>query len=185
MKLCSFLAVLAILAGCHRGTADLAEPSGLLVVLVRHAETEPDGTRDPGLSASGRERAGALAQRLGRARVRAVYATEYRRTQETAAPTAAQAGLDVRVVPYGTGPLDAYAARLADEVRGLLSDGSLRAGNVVLVVGHSNTTPALAEAFLGQSVPPIAEDEYDRVITLVLRADGTASLAPDTLNDRP
>ena len=138
----------------------------LTVVLVRHAEVTPDGTRDPGLSDAGRQRAAALAADLDG--LVAAYATEYRRTQETATPAAQAAELDVTVVPFGAGPLEAYTAALADRVRA-------HTGGTVLVVGHSNTIPALAEALTGEPVAPIAEDEFDRVIRVVLgpdRADG-------------
>lgn len=177
-------ACLAVLTGCHAGIGHASESEGLLVVLVRHAETAADGTRDPGLSERGRNRAADLARRLAPLRVRAVYASELRRAQETAAPTARQEGTDVRIVPYGAGPLRTYVERLEAEVRRSLADGRLQAGDAVLVVGHSNTTPALAEALLGHRVPPIAEDEYDRIIGILLRPDGTATLAPRTLARR-
>lgn len=159
-----------------------ADPPGLVVVLVRHAETAPDGTRDPGLSAAGHERAEGLAGGLADARIQAVYATEYRRTRETAAPTARAHGGDVVVVPYGAGPLDGYVARLAAAVRGHLGDAEA-AGGTVLVVGHSNTTPALAGALLGYPVPPTGEDAYDREIRVRLRPDGSAALVSDVRTD--
>lgn len=145
------------------------------MVLVRHAETAPDGSRDPGLSAEGHERARRLSALVGDGELRAVYATEYRRTQETAAPVAEGAGVDVTVVPYGAGPLDGYAAAVAALVRQDLADDP---GGVVLVVGHSNTVPALAEALAGQPVAPIGEAEYDRVVRVRLRSGG-ASLEAD------
>ena len=45
---------------CVLGSCLVAEPD--LVLLVRHAETEADGTRDPALSEAGRIRALRLAE---------------------------------------------------------------------------------------------------------------------------
>ena len=160
-------------AGCRSAAPPAPEPGpeAVAVWLVRHAETAPDGTRDPGLSDAGRRRAEAYAARFANARVRAVYATEYRRTQETAAPLARQEGLDVTVVPYGSGPLDVYTQGLVERVRARLDAPDYDDSEGVVVVGHSNTIPALAEALLGAPVPPIAEDEYDRNIGILVFRD--------------
>ena len=172
----ALVAVALAVSACRSAAAPASPTAGsVLVVLVRHAEAEPDGTRDPGLSAAGRRRADDLALSVYQAGLEAVYATEYRRTQETARAVAARAGLDVTVVPYGSGPVEAYAERLAAEIRARIGRSS--GAHAVLVVGHSNTTPALAQALLGSAVPPIAEDEYGRTITIVLTPEG-AHLAP-------
>ena len=166
------LAACLLVLGACRSAAPPPAPS-LQVVIVRHAETAPDGTRDPSLSDAGRERAAALASRLAPERVVAVYATEYRRTQETARAIADAAGLDVTVEPVG-GSVDAFIDRLADRVRGHVAAD----GGTVVVVGHSNTVPALAEALAGEPVAPIAEDEYDRVVGVTLTATGGRLTAP-------
>lgn len=181
LTLCA--ALLVALAGCRSAaptmSSDVADgPDAVTVFLVRHAETAPDGTRDPGLSDAGRQRAEALAETLRHDRVRAVYATEYRRTQETAAPIARREGVEVTVVPYGSGPLDAYVARLADQIRARLDAPDFEPAEGVVVVGHSNTIPALAEALTGTPVPPIAEDEYSRRIRLLVFRDRAVPL-PD------
>ena len=149
------LALLLALGACRT----VPPPALARVVLVRHAETAPDGTRDPGLSAAGRRRADALAARLDG--LVAVFASEYRRTQETAAPAAEAAGLAVTVEPFGGEPMEASVARLAAAVR-----AAAVPGGTVLVVGHSNTVPAVAEALGAGPVAPIAEDEYDREVTV-------------------
>lgn len=159
LRLPSFLVLLIALGACQ--TAELP-PAPSRVVLVRHAEKADDGTRDPALTEAGRRRAEGLAADLEA--VAAVFATEYRRTQETAAPTAEAFGLDVTVVPVGTEGLEAFVDRLAGRVRAALE--AAPPGSTVLVVGHSNTTPAVAEALGAGPVPPISEDEYDRVITV-------------------
>jgi hypothetical protein len=58
--------------------------------IVRHAEKAPasPGDEDPPLSTSGVARAQELAHLLRSVDLRAIYVTPYRRTRETAAPTA-------------------------------------------------------------------------------------------------
>ena len=137
-----------------------------VVVFVRHAEKADDDPRDPSLSEAGLARAGALARTLDGAGLDAAYATEFRRTQQTAAPAARAAGLEVRVRPAaGTDPAR-YGAALREEVR------ALPAGSTVLVVGHSNTIPALVQAVSGQPAAEMPETEYDRYTVVVLADDG-------------
>ncbi len=133
-----------------------------VVVFVRHAEKDPGGGRDPALSEAGVARAQALARTLDGAGLDAAFATEFRRTRQTAAPAARAAGIEVQVRPAaGTDPA-AYGAALRDEIR------ALPAGSTVLVVGHSNTIPALVQVFSGQSAADMPETEYDRYTVVVL-----------------
>src|SRR5438094_8272600 len=59
-----------------------------IVVIVRHAEKATDGGRDPDLSLAGRARADELARILKDSGITAIFTSEFKRTQETAAPTA-------------------------------------------------------------------------------------------------
>ena len=63
------------------------EPS-TTVFLVRHAEKAKDDPRDPTLSDAGRRRAEALDALLVRVDVTHLFATEYKRTQQTLEPLA-------------------------------------------------------------------------------------------------
>jgi broad specificity phosphatase PhoE len=86
-----------------------------------------------------------------------VYATEYRRAQETAAPIADALNL----------PINTYDASNTKAVlRTILANHK---GKIILVVGHSNTVPLLI-ANLGASkkVPPIGEDEYDNIYVVTI-----------------
>ncbi|MGX5714688.1 MSMEG_4193 family putative phosphomutase [Arthrobacter sp. MAHUQ-56] len=73
-----------------------------LILLVRHGETPTTGTvlpgRAPGLHLSGRGRAQAeeLAQRLSGLAIDALYSSPLERARETAEPTAARSGHEVR-----------------------------------------------------------------------------------------
>jgi probable phosphoglycerate mutase len=75
----------------------------LSLYLVRHGQTDFSlanrfcGSIDPPLNATGRKMADALAARYGDEKWTAIYASPRIRTQETAAPTAKRAGVEVRI----------------------------------------------------------------------------------------
>lgn len=76
------------------------------LLLIRHGQTAANvaaqlDTAYPGtpLNEKGHEQAQALAERLSDEQIDAVYASDLTRAQETAAPFAAERGLDVQVVP--------------------------------------------------------------------------------------
>ena len=154
---------LAIMA-CLPALAD----ADVLVVVVRHAEKATNDARDPDLSTDGEARARALAAALAGSRLDAAYATQFRRTQQTAAPAAEAAGVEVTVRPVDGHNAATYAADLARDLR------ALPAGSVVLVVGHSNTVPGIVAALDGRPERAMPETEYDRFTTVRLRAEGGA-----------
>jgi phosphohistidine phosphatase SixA len=85
-----------------------------------------------------------------------ILSTDYRRTRLTAAPVAEAHGLTV----------ESYDPR-GEGLEGLLERLHSTPGHH-LVVGHSNTTPAVVEALGGDPVSPIDEGEYDRLYIVVL-----------------
>jgi broad specificity phosphatase PhoE len=134
------------------------------VVLVRHAEKEPGDTTDPGLSPAGSARAERLARMLSDASVDAIFVSQYRRTQQTAQPLAAALGLQPVVVPAEE------QDRLVELLR-VACDGVR-----VVVVGHSNTLPAIAVA-LGARLGPVDEADYGGFwVVTVSRLRGTQAL---------
>lgn len=145
-----------------------------VVVVVRHAEKATDDPRDPTLSAAGQARAQALARRLELAGLDAAYATQFRRTQLTAAPAAAKAGIEVTVRPANTANAATYGPDLARDLR------ALPPGSTALVVGHSNTVPGIVEAISGRPAPEMPETEFDRYTVVVLDADGQARVFVST-----
>lgn len=158
----ALLVLLVLLAGC-RSLPDPAD--GATFVLVRHGEKATDDPKDPLLTPAGEKRAERLAWSLRERPVVAVYATALRRAQATAAPVARDHGVPVTTYDAGESPI-AVAARLL---------ATHRAGTVV-VVGHSNTIPALAAALCECTIRPIAESEYGRRITLRTRSDARVTV---------
>ncbi len=126
------------------------------VIFVRHAEKATLPADDPGLSEAGKRRAAELARQLVDADVvagvDAVYSTSYRRTEETAQPVAEALNL----------PILAYDASNTE----MIIDEIVRKhkGKIILVVGHSNTVPAMiGNMGASKKVPAIDEGEYDNI----------------------
>jgi broad specificity phosphatase PhoE len=160
----------AVLLPAQAGNWQSPPADGLLLVVVRHAERASDTARDPELSAVGQVRAQALAERLRELPLAAVYATPFRRTQLTARPSAEAQGIEVEVRDF--------VSRNPDEDALALRETLLREhrGEAVLVVGHSNTVPAIVEALSGQDAEAMPETEYDRLSLIRIEADGRAEL---------
>ena len=125
-----------------------------VIVVVRHAEKASAGGNDPELSVAGQKRAEALARILKDSQITAVFVTEFKRTQQTAAPTARAAHLSPTVLPAG-------------DIPGLVAKLRALNGNA-LVVGHGNTIPDLMKA-LGITTPvTIPEDDYTEIFLVSL-----------------
>jgi len=137
-----------------------------LVFLVRHAERADDGgmtgEEDPHLSGAGEERARALAEVLKGAGLTHIHSSDYLRTRETAAPTAAESGL----------PVALYDVRALDS----LAEALLGTPGRHLVVGHSNSTPELVRALGGDPGGEIDTMEYDRLYLVIIRRDGVETV---------
>ena len=141
-----------------------------MIFVVRHAERADDGKgitmnnkpADPPLSAAGEMRAAKLEKMLADAGIKAIYVTEFRRTQDTARPLAAKIGVKVEeVASKDTGVL---VAKVRKE----------HPNDTVLIVGHSNTIPDIVKAFTGKVVT-VGDDEYTAMFVLTPSA-GTVAL---------
>src|SRR5260370_25577383 len=125
-----------------------------VVVIVRHAEKAANGGNDPDLSSAGRARAEALARILKDSGITAIFATEFKRTQETAAPTATSAHVTPTVVS-------------AKDTASLVAKLHQLSGNA-LVVGHGDTIPNIIKA-LGINVPiNIPDADYSELLIVTL-----------------
>ncbi|MCP3978366.1 MAG: histidine phosphatase family protein [bacterium] len=131
------------------------------LILVRHAEKAADGGRDPALTAAGKERAAELVRVLADVPLDAVYSSQYRRTRDTARPTAEAHGLEVQVVPAAA-PVAEYAQSFA----ATLLKG--HRGGTILVSGHSNTVPAILSALGVERSITIDDGEYDDLFVVTV-----------------
>lgn len=152
----SILVLLIVLAAAPIAAAQT-------VFVVRHAERADAATggaammaADPELSKAGRVRAEALAATLKDAGIAAIFATEYRRTQQTAAPLAKLLGLTVQPVP-------------SKDQAGLIAKVKAVKGNV-LVIGHSNTVPVTIKALGIDAAVTVGEADFDNLFVVTLGA---------------
>ena len=136
------------------------------VILVRHAEKEivPPENKDPNLSLAGQTRAQELARMFGGAGVTSIYATQYKRTQQTVKPLADKLGLTPTLVE---------AQKTPDLVKQLRA---AKPGEVVLLAGHNNSVPEIVAALGGPKMPLIPETEYDNLFVLTVQGDGSVKL---------
>jgi 2,3-bisphosphoglycerate-dependent phosphoglycerate mutase len=152
----SFLALI-MLTACSSTTT---------IYLVRHAEKQPQNSNggmqsnDVALSDSGLARAQVLRDSLAGKKITAVYATTYKRTQQTVEPTAQSKGLTVKQYTASQPASDA----LVDSLVAVK-------GKTFLVSGHSNTVPAMVRhlglpcSFTGN----IPDNDYDNLFIITVK----------------
>ena len=140
-----------------------AQAGPSVVVLVRHAEKAAVPGDDPPLSEVGMVRAEALAAALVAAPPTAIVVSSRQRTALTAVPVAKQAGVTPQVISLDGGGA-AHIAAVVSAVQ--------QARGVVLVVGHSNTVPAIIKALGGPSLPDICDATYSHLFVLTPAKNG-------------
>jgi len=124
------------------------------VFLVRHTEkTSAQG--DAPLSPEGEKRADCLAGMLKDAGIKQIYVTDAKRTQQTAVPLAKALKITPKILP-------------AKDPNALIKDLVYTGGGNILVVGHSDTVPFVIARMQGGTVPPIGENEYDRMFVMTI-----------------
>lgn len=130
------------------------------VILIRHAEKQDSD--NPPLSKAGRQRAKKLAEMLSQTDVTAIYATPYKRTEQTIRPLAKQKELDIiSYDPFNKSFIDSMLVK--------------RKGGTVVICGHSNTTPLLANLLLGeQRFEQFDESDYGNILILTIAEKGNA-----------
>jgi phosphohistidine phosphatase SixA len=113
------------------------------IYFIRHAE-KVDSSKNPDLSSVGLERAAHWGKIFSETTFDAIYSTDFKRTQQTAAPTAENKKLDITL--YDAKSLD-FDKFKTDNL-----------GKTILVVGHSNTTPDFVNKLINQNVYAAIED---------------------------
>ncbi|MEQ8303836.1 MAG: phosphoglycerate mutase family protein [Cyclobacteriaceae bacterium] len=160
----SFL--LISLIACDQKVEEASTKNTVLTtfILVRHAEKQDDGSKDPDLTEAGLQRAQDLVALLKQTQVDAIYSTPFRRTVNTVLPLAQAKGLEVKT----------YEAMKAEAMDSLLISNL---GGTIVVSGHSNTTPWVANYFLGNEAFQNFDDaDYDNVLLLTIAEKGNAKV---------
>ncbi|HEX8241351.1 MAG TPA: phosphoglycerate mutase family protein [Allosphingosinicella sp.] len=143
--------LLLALAGCATDGGARAAPSWYVMRHLQKAEGA-----DPPLSDLGRRNAELLAGLLDETPPRAIYASATRRARETAQPTAARYRLTIK--EYDPRDTPGLVARVRAE------------NGPVLIVGHSNTVPAIIKALSGRDIGEMDESAYGTLFQV--RSDG-------------
>lgn len=165
MKVLPFLVVtLVTMFGCSSDDekdpiVNIPQPqeTQTVIYLIRHAE-KADQTPDTNLSQAGMLRAENWSVILQDVAFDAFYSTPYNRTRQTIQPTADSNGKEV--VLY-----DPAVFTLADVVQ-------QHSGKNVMIVGHSNTIPALINQFLGENIyPDIEETQFGNLYKITVLSD--------------
>jgi phosphohistidine phosphatase SixA len=156
------LAILAVFVWATAGSTT--------VIVIRHAEKDLSvSATDPPLSQAGQARAALLARMFGDARVLghvdAIYVSPALRDRQTAAPLAAQLGIEETVAPADDPR--ALARRVLHEHH----------GGRVLIVGHIDTIPKIVAALSGNAnIPEIGDQEYGTMYIVTVPRIGHANL---------
>ncbi len=163
-----FCALLALSAGNLLSGAfaagQAAQPK--TVILVRHAEkmVVPPENKDPDISLQGEARGKEIARMFGSSGITAIYATQFKRTQQTVKPLAERLRVPVTVVE---------AKKTSDLVAQIRARA---AGETIFIAGHNNTVPEIIAALGGPSFPIIPETDFDNLYILTIQGDGVTKL---------
>lgn len=129
-------------------------------ILVRHAEKATEGGSDPELKPEGVKRAESLTALFEKTDVTAVYSTDFKRTKNTVAPLAAAKGL----------ALNTYSSMKTADLEKLVA---AHAGGTIVVSGHSNTIPDIANALIGEKkFAQFADADYGNILIISVTAVG-------------
>ena len=145
------LLLIALLAIARPASAQEA------IYVVRHAE-RADQSADSALSTAGVGRSYKLRDMLHDAGITKIFTSPLRRAIDTAAPLASE--VHVKSQPF------ADAAALIEAV------AASGPRDRVLVVGHSNTVPAVVRALHVDAAITLTEDDYDNLFIIIPQKEG-------------
>lgn len=137
----------------------------LTVILLRHAEkdTSPGADKvNPDLNDAGRARAKRLAEVLKKYEATDIFSSDFTRTRLTVAPLAEDRNVAVQI--YDHKKLEDVYDRL------MKSDGK-----TVVIVGHNNSTPTLANMLIKQEKYKILDESVYNKIWVIKVKDGVGT----------
>lgn len=103
--------------------------------LIRHAE-KVDNSLNPDLSEVGKKRAENWSKVFSAIRFDEIYSTNYKRTIETATPTAEKNKINIKIYDHKTIDIPSFIKE--------------NSGKTILLTGHSNTIPNLVNQLIGE-----------------------------------
>ena len=116
------------------------------------------------MTEEGVARAAELVMIFDETQIDAIYSTAYKRTIATVEPLAGAKGLTI----------SNYEPMNGEAMDKILQDNL---GKTVVISGHSNTTPWVANYFLGsESLADFKDSDYDNIIILTVLAKGNAKV---------
>ena len=172
-----FLIVFTLLSSCNFQNSDSSNKNLSPLVeefnvpldpttyyLIRHAEKDRSDplNKDPKLTEEGLKRAEKWKEALKEVPFDMVYSTGYNRTKETAKPIADANDLEIEIYD----PNNLYDQEFQEKT----------VGKTVLVVGHSNTTPAFVNAILkNEKYKDLPDDENGGLFIVTVSSNQTVS----------
>ncbi|MDI5950450.1 phosphoglycerate mutase family protein [Flavobacterium sp. LB2P84] len=127
---------------------------------IRHAE-KVDNSQNPDLSEIGLERANLWSKIFSEVGFDEIYSTDYKRTTQTASPTATAKKIKIKLYNPKTTAIDSFKKETL--------------GKKVLIVGHSNTTPNFVNQIINQKKYADIEDTTFGNLYIVTIVDKTIS----------
>ncbi len=134
------------------------------LILVRHAEKAKDNSDDPILTPEGENRANELMYILKHVKLDAIYSTPYKRTHQTVLPTAKNKNLEIQNYKPGE---KGFLEKVVNS----------HPGGTVLIVGHSNTIPGLANELAGhKEFNDLNDATYDNLFIALIHSDAQTKI---------
>lgn len=139
---------------------DVKQTTTTTYYFIRHAEKDrtDKSNRNPELTETGKTRAKQWSEIFKNVPFDAVYSTDYYRTKQTAQPTAESKKLDVLIYD----PRTLFSEEFSE----------VTVGKTVLIVGHSNTTPAFVNTVLGMRKYKDIDDNNNGNLYIVTISEG-------------
>ncbi|RBN50638.1 histidine phosphatase family protein [Flavobacterium psychrolimnae] len=127
---------------------------------IRHAE-KVDSSQNPDLSEKGLIRADLWNKIFSEISFDEIYSTDYKRTLQTASPTATIKKIEIKLYNPKTINIESFKKETL--------------GKKVLIVGHSNTTPKFVNDIINQNLFSDIEDETFGNLYIITIIDGIIS----------
>ena len=132
-------------------------------ILLRHAEKADDSTDDPDLKPEGYERASKIVSMFKNTSIDAIYSTRYKRAKNTVTSLAKEKGLEIML----------YEAFKPEEIEKIISK---HAGGTIVISGHSNNIPWIANLLIGkEEYKTYADQDYGNLLIVSVVEKGKNS----------